>query len=148
MAYSRLAEPLFEKCMDQGKTLLILFADLDRLKYINDTFGHDIGNLAIKTIAAALQKCCPKKSVEMRYGGDEFVVLVPEYSEEQAKTLKRQILDEIKLQGAMLKTACPIDASIGYVIAQPGSSMSLNDCINLADERMYTVKKAKKVQRI
>jgi diguanylate cyclase (GGDEF)-like protein len=148
MAYSRLAEPLFAKCMDQGKSLLILFADLDRLKYINDTYGHDMGNLAIRTISGALQKCCPRDAVAMRYGGDEFVVLVPEYSEVQAKTLKRQILDEIKVQEALHKTGFPIDASIGYVIAQPGTPMSLNDCINLADERMYTVKKAKKVQRI
>jgi diguanylate cyclase (GGDEF)-like protein len=107
-----------------------------------------MGNLAIKTIAGAIQKCCPRESVAMRYGGDEFVVLVPECNEEQAKILKRQILDEIKVQEAILKTGFPIDASIGYVIAQPGTPMSLNDCINLADERMYTVKKAKKVQRI
>jgi diguanylate cyclase (GGDEF)-like protein len=148
MAYSRMAMPLFEKCMDQQRNLLILFVDLDRLKYINDTYGHDMGNLAIKTIAGALQKCCPKESVAMRYGGDEFVVLVPDYNEEQAKNAKRQILDQIKMQEAILKTAFPIDASIGYVIAQPGTTMSLNDCINLADERMYTVKKAKKVQRV
>jgi diguanylate cyclase (GGDEF)-like protein len=148
MAYNRLAVPLFEKCMEQHRNLLIMFVDLDRLKYINDTYGHDMGNLAIKTISGALQKCCPRESVAMRYGGDEFVVLVPDYSEEQSKNLKRQISDQIKQQEAMLKPGFPIDASIGYAIAQPGISLSLNDCINLADERMYTAKKAKKVQRI
>jgi diguanylate cyclase (GGDEF)-like protein len=148
MAYNRLAVPLFEKCMDQGEPLSILFVDLDRLKYINDTYGHDMGNIAIKAIAGSLQKCCPKDAIEMRYGGDEFVVLVPGYDEEQSKVLKRQILEQIKLQEAMLKTSFAIDASIGYVVAKPENPMKLNDYINLADERMYSVKKAKKAQSI
>jgi diguanylate cyclase (GGDEF)-like protein len=148
MAYSRLAVPLFEKCREQGKPLLILFVDMDRLKYINDTFGHDMGNLAIKAIANTVQKCCPKEAVAMRYGGDEFVVLVPDCDEEQAKILKDQIQEQIENQKTVLNTGFPIEASIGYVVTSKGNNMNLNDYINLADEKMYAIKKAKKAQRV
>ncbi|MCD7835955.1 MAG: GGDEF domain-containing protein [Lachnospiraceae bacterium] len=148
MAYSRLAVPLFEKCMDEGKPLLILFIDLDRLKYINDTFGHDMGNIAIKAIAGTLQRCSPEEAVAMRYGGDEFVVLVPNYTEKRAETLVKEITTQIKKQKKLLNTAFPIEASIGYAVTTEKNMKSLNDYINLADERMYSVKKEKKAERI
>jgi diguanylate cyclase (GGDEF)-like protein len=148
MAYSRLAVPLFEACRKQEQPLLILFVDMDRLKYINDTFGHDMGNLAIKTISGAVQECCPKESVAMRYGGDEFVVLVPGYGEEQARALMGQIQARIEDQKSRMNTGFPIEASIGYVITSQENTMNLNDYINLADEKMYAIKKAKKAQRI
>jgi diguanylate cyclase (GGDEF)-like protein len=148
MAYSRLAVPLFEACREQAKPLLILFVDMDRLKYINDTFGHDMGNLAIKAIAGTVQKCCPKEAIAMRYGGDEFVVLVPDYNEDQAKVLMEQIQEQIDNQKKIMNTGFPIEASIGYVITSREKTMNLNDYINLADEKMYAIKKAKKAQRI
>lgn len=50
MAYNRYAIPMYQECMQRGENLLIMFVDVDRLKYINDNFGHDTGNIAIKTI--------------------------------------------------------------------------------------------------
>ncbi len=147
MAYSRLAVPLFEKCRESGKLLLILFIDMDRLKYINDTFGHDMGNIAIKAIAGTVQKCCPKGAIAMRYGGDEFVVLVPDYNEKKAEALVKKITAQISRQSELLNTGFPIEASIGYAITSKKNTMNLNDYINLADERMYAVKKAKKAER-
>ena len=148
MAYTKLAVPLFEKCKYQKLPLMIMFVDLDRLKYINDTFGHDMGNLAIKAISESVQKCCPNEGIAMRYGGDEFVVLIPNYTKESAEKLLAEIQKEIALQQDKLTTGFPIDASIGYVITSSESSMNLNDYINLADEQMYAIKKAKKAERI
>ena len=50
-----------------------MFIDADHLKYINDTFGHDMGNLEIRGIADGIRKVFPPEAVSMRYGGDEFV---------------------------------------------------------------------------
>ena len=95
MAYTKLAVPLFEKCKYQKQPLMIMFVDLDRLKYINDTFGHDMGNLAIKVISESVQKCCPDEGIAMRYGGDEFVVLIPGYNKDATEELLAEIQKEI-----------------------------------------------------
>ncbi len=148
MAYSRLAVPLFEKCRESGLPLLILFIDMDRLKYINDTFGHDMGNIAIKAISCTVQKCCPDEAVAMRYGGDEFVVLVPGYDEKKTEALVKKITTQMKKQANLLNTGFPIEASIGYAITSNEDNKNLNDYINLADERMYSIKKSKKAERV
>ncbi len=146
MAYNRLAVPLFEQCVKNGNPILIMFVDVDRLKYINDNFGHDMGNIAIKTVSSAIQKFCPQEGVAMRYGGDEFVVLVPKYDQAMAEDMVAKMYQMIDSADKSLNTNFPIEASIGFVIAENGEK-NLNDCINLADEKMYEVKKAKKVQR-
>ena len=105
-----------------------------------------MGNIAIKAISSTIQKYCPQEGVAMRYGGDEFVVLIPKYDSAQAEKLVKGMYHTIENMEKSLNTNFPIEASIGYVIAQ-GKERNLNDCINLADERMYEVKKAKKVQR-
>ena len=75
-----------------------MFIDADHLKYINDTFGHDMGNLEIRGIADGIRKVFPPEAVSMRYGGDEFVVLLPGCEKTQAESLKAaflKALDEI-----------------------------------------------------
>lgn len=146
MAYNRLALPLFEKCIKNGDPILIMFVDVDRLKYINDNFGHDMGNIAIKAISSTIQKYCPQEGIAMRYGGDEFVVLIPKYNDKMAEKMVRKMYQMIEKTEKSLNTNFPIEASIGFVIAE-NREISLNDYINLADEKMYEVKKAKKVQR-
>lgn len=146
MAYSRLAVPLYEKQRKNNAPLAILFVDADRLKYINDNFGHDMGNLVIKTVSGAIEQVCPKETVALRYGGDEFIVMIPDIMEEQVKQVAEEIEQNVLITAEKLDLKFPVTVSIGYALADD-SMESLNDCINLADERMYMVKKSKKVQR-
>lgn len=146
MAYNRLAVPLFEQEIRKKEPLLIMFVDVDRLKYINDTFGHDMGNVAIQAVASAIRKCCPQDGVAMRYGGDEFIVLIPKQDREEAELLVKRLQDLILQSEKSLDQDFPVEASIGYVIADD-ESKSLNEYINLADEQMYCNKKAKHVER-
>jgi diguanylate cyclase (GGDEF)-like protein len=143
MAYNQFAIPKFEQCMQSGTPLLIMFWDLDRLKYINDTFGHDMGNTAIVAITDSIRDCCSADAIAMRYGGDEFIVLEAGYEEEQAKQMIADIEGEIARKRATLKTPFELKASVGYVIASDPTK-SLNDYINLADEGMYRNKKTRK----
>jgi diguanylate cyclase (GGDEF)-like protein len=143
MAYNQFAIPKFEQCMQKGIPLLIMFWDLDRLKYINDTFGHDMGNTAIVAITDSIRDCCTADAIAMRYGGDEFVVLEAGCGEEQAQKLISAIEREIDEKRAGLETPFELNASVGYVIASDPAK-SLNDYINLADEGMYRNKNARK----
>ena len=146
MAYNRLAIPLYERCMKENRTMLVMFVDADHLKYINDHFGHDMGNLAISSIASVLRQHCPVESISIRYGGDEFVCVIPDYNKQKIQELAHTLLDSLEVFSANSRMGFPIEASIGWVIADdPG--LTLNDYINLADEKMYSVKKSRKAER-
>ena len=146
MAYEKLALPVFNQYMKSKKTVGIMFIDADHLKYINDTFGHDMGNLAISSIASVIRQHCPDNSVSMRYGGDEFVCVIPDYDQTQMQKLKQNLLDSLTTLSRNSRMAFPIEASIGFVVAD-NSVFSLNDYINLADEKMYVEKKERKATR-
>ncbi len=140
MAYNRYAVPMFQQCMKNNQGLLVMFVDVDRLKYINDTFGHDTGNVAIKTIAMATSNQIPEDGIVIRYGGDEFVALVPNMTEEQAEDIVRRIYLHVAKVSHALNIGFEITASIGFVVATD-STRSLGDYINDADDRMYNVKR-------
>lgn len=146
MAYEKLAVPMFQNYMQKKKTLGILFVDADHLKYINDTFGHDMGNLAISSIASVLHQNCPVGSICMRYGGDEFVCIVPDLDQRKLQQLEKNILHSFEKLSSANRFSFPIEASIGSVIADD-PIFSLNDYINLADQKMYQIKKARKATR-
>ena len=146
MAYEKLALPLFQKYMQKKKHLGILFVDADHLKYINDNFGHDMGNLAIRSIASAIHKSCPVGSVCMRYGGDEFVCVIPDFDLPRMHQLEKTILHALEEISDVSRFPFPLETSIGSVIADD-AVFSLNDYINLADQKMYASKKARKAAR-
>lgn len=146
MAYEKLALPLFQQYIQTGRPIGIMFIDADHLKYINDSFGHDMGNLAIRSIASVIQDQCPDNAVSMRYGGDEFVCVIPDYSQSQMQQLKKSILDSLEKLTISSHLAFPLEASIGFVVADD-PIFSLNDYINLADEKMYAAKKERKATR-
>ena len=130
----------------KGRPVGIMFADADHLKYINDSFGHDMGNFAIRSIASIIQQQCPVGSISMRYGGDEFVCVIPDYSQSKMQQLKNSILASLEQLSASSHMTFPLEASIGFVVADD-PAFSLNDYINLADEKMYAEKKEHKATR-
>ncbi len=146
MAYEKLALPMFHQYMQNEKPVGIMFIDADHLKYINDNFGHDMGNLAISSIASVIRQQAPANSVSMRYGGDEFVCIIPDYTHTQMQKLTQDITASLETLSDNSHMAFPIEASIGFVVADD-PLFSLNDYINLADEKMYLAKKKRGVTR-
>lgn len=146
MAYNQLAGPLFDRCMKEKRMLAIMFFDADHLKMVNDKYGHDMGNVIIRGVADAVKRCFPHESVAMRYGGDEFVVLVPDCNEQMANDIEEHFHKTLKDITLAKKLPFCIEASSGFVIAVD-NSRSLDDYINEADELMYQAKKRRKAQR-
>lgn len=83
----------------------------------------------------------------MRYGGDEFVVVLPDFDEKRARQLYDKFPETLTHIAEKCNVEFPIEASIGYVVVDDYDK-SINDYINEADERMYEHKKARKAQRI
>ena len=147
LGYQRLSAISFTEAMDNQKALCILFLDVDRLKYINDTFGHSYGDFAIITASKAIQKYCGEGSIPCRTGGDEFVVILPDSSISGLDALIENIRAELYATAQDMNLPFELSISIGFSITDPASGRSFEDYVKEADDMMYKEKCAKKVQR-
>ena len=147
LGYQKLACTLFEEKKKRKENLRIMFLDMDRLKYINDHFGHEFGDFAIKTIANAIMNNCPKGSVPVRTGGDEFVVIHQMMDEQGAKDIEQNIRRQIQEKAEQMQFPFELSVSIGCISTDMNTDKTLDDYIREADEIMYKEKAAKKVNR-
>ena len=130
-----------------GSTLLIISADMDRLKYINDTFGHAEGDSAIITIANALVSSSLHSKLCARFGGDEFCAAIFTYSndpEQVFEEFKVRFLDALVEYNRNSGKPYNVRASIGCSYATVDTDLNIDDLINKADEQMYVYKLAHK----
>lgn len=122
------------------KSLAILFIDLDHFKNINDSFGHDIGDRVIQTTAERIRKCIRKDDCLARFGGDEFVVLIDNYSyKSDLEALAENIISCISKPILIGNMTMFVSCSIGISMYQEGID-SYHDFIKYADTAMYKAK--------
>ena len=147
LGYHELAYPLYRKMASRGEKLSILFLDMDRLKHINDDYGHGEGDGAILCVATAIRENVPSDAIPVRYGGDEFLVIVPGGDDAAVAGLLGAIEAAIPPRAEEQGLHETPGISTGYVIAEADSGKSLDEHVHEADELMYIQKKAKKAQR-
>lgn len=147
LGYHELAYPLYHEVVGRGGRLAVVFVDMDRLKTINDTFGHATGDLAIRAAASSIRDCVPQSALPVRYGGDEFLVLTPARDERDVDRLIGRITDALAQR--ILEASIPdmFGLSFGYVLTDPEGTEPLDECVVRADARMYAEKKRKRAQR-
>lgn len=145
--YKKLGTRVFRTARREQKKLTILFADVDRLKYINDTYGHDCGDAAIRTAAQALQRSAPKDAVAARMGGDEFIVITEQRTEEEILQMMENIRQALDDQGKEQRLPFRVEMSLGAVVADPSDGSTLEDYVRKADAQMYQEKTDKKANR-
>ena len=138
----RLFQALARARRDMG-SLAVVFLDLDRLKPVNDTLGHDIGDLLLKEVANRLRQVMTRKSDTVaRLGGDEFVVLLPRINKDQdAVSVAENILHTLNQPFSIEQHAIHISASIGIAI-YPQHGDEVNQLLRHADAAMYCAKHA------
>jgi diguanylate cyclase (GGDEF)-like protein len=120
--------------------LLVFFADVDNLKEINDTYGHQEGDLALVRTADALEQTFRNSDVIARLGGDEFAVLALEATSENREVILRRLEKNIKGANAG-ESRYELSLSIGMSRFDPKHPVSLGKLIASADEAMYEEKK-------
>ena len=147
LGYQKLAEKFYKTMHQNGESVLIMFIDLDRLKYINDNFGHELGDLAIVITAKAILKYCEKEGVPTRTGGDEFVLIQKAGSQKEIDEMISNIRKEITEASVRVNFPMDMSVSIGTAVAVPDGQKTLEDYVREADEMMYTEKVKKKVER-
>ncbi len=123
---------------------MLMFIDLDGLKGINDTFGHAVGDEAIRAVADVLTRSCTEGEIFCRFGGDEFIVFAADFSDEDAKQLTAKIQENILWFNNASDNGYELSASTGYVIAVPKMGEDLFRFVTEADKVMYETKRKKK----
>lgn len=121
----------------------IISIDVDHLKYVNDTFGHMAGDDYLCTIVATIQHTIRSSDVFCRFGGDEFLLLLPKCQEEFAYLKMRQINKTL----SSLKKEYTLSISYGILYVEQGSTITLNEILPLIDKKMYEYKKLHKKLR-
>ncbi len=122
----------------------IVFMDLNRFKYVNDTFGHDKGDLLLKVFSRELGETFGKIGFSCRVGGDEFVTILQNASEEEIKEAWEKLCKRLKEESSGLEFDYEITCSYGVAVRKKGESESLEAVMQLADERMYQYKAKQK----
>ena len=146
LGYQNQACRIFKESKEKNQDLSILFMDMDRLKYMNDTFGHECGDLAIKITARAILRFCPDNAVAIRMGGDEFLVILTKSQDEMTR-LVNSIRKDISARVKLLDFPCELGISAGGIDTDMRCSKELDDYVREADEVMYQEKTARKKQR-
>jgi diguanylate cyclase (GGDEF)-like protein len=133
-------ENVLKDTLETPKPVAVLFVDLDGFKGINDTLGHSIGDLLLKSIAIRIRDILPANGRIARLGGDEFAILQISAEQPSAATaLAQQIIDVVGRPSTIEGYDVTISASVGIAVANTGS-MSAESFLKSADIAMYSAK--------
>ncbi|MEK9764878.1 MAG: GGDEF domain-containing protein [Thalassolituus sp.] len=134
-------EQELERTRRTGEPVTLMMVDLDHFKSINDTWGHESGNVVLKTVADLLQTQTRKLDICCRYGGEEFAVILPATQLMLAKQVAERF--RMALEGLDIdlgETSINVTASIGIAVSDGRSGDEVPTLITRADECLYEAK--------
>ena len=124
----------------QHKQVALLFIDLDRFKSVNDTLGHEVGDKLLQHVAKRLTACIRYGDTACRYGGDEFVIMLPEIDgQESVSTVTEKIRAHLAVSYVLDDVVIEVTASIGTAVYR-NDGQDCGDLIRQADIAMYLAK--------
>ncbi|GEM_PF-6697028 len=131
---------MLEQCADGGRGLALAFVDMDHFKSLNDSLGHDFGDECLKRLCRFMKELLPRQAVIGRFGGDEFLVLLPGadyFQAAEALALLNPALG--KTSG---KQGVALSVSVGIADCMSGQKMAMADLLKQADVSLYAAKAA------
>ena len=127
-----------ENSVLKGKNFSVLMIDIDFFKQVNDTYGHDQGDITLQYLAQMMQASFRKNDLCCRYGGEEFVVIIPELTAQEAYERAEKFRHAIEL--LQIDIVGKITVSIGIASWSKNSKQSIADVFKLADTQLYRAK--------
>lgn len=134
--------------VENGEPFSVALFDVDKFKWINDTFGHLAGDKVLKKVAQSLQETFRKNDFIARFGGDEFAVVVEGLREEMARQRIMKFQENFKKKRFVSRNTGDIEVTLSAGIAESTAGEDAEDIIQRADRDMYTFKKKRKPPQI
>ena len=142
--FMTLAEQQLKVANRAKKGLLMIFADIDGMKDINDTLGHMQGDSALIDTAEILRKTFRESDIIARYGGDEFIILSIENTESGAELFENRLREHLEYHNKHESSTYTLSLSTGFARYDPENPLSIEDLLVEADHIMYDKKNVKK----
>ncbi len=129
----------YNKVLDEGKPLTLFISDIDKFKRVNDTYGHNAGDDVLAFVAALMERFCSEKQAVYRWGGEEFIMMMPGTTLEEG-VKKAENLREKIMNSTIDADGNTINVTMSFGVRQFDKDMSIEDNISKADEHLYTAK--------
>ena len=139
--------PIWQRLCAMGESAAFISFDMDRLKQINDTFGHQAGDYAIRLTGDAIRRAAPKDAILARMGGDEFLAVMPRADDQAAKRFMRDFQKQLKALNKQEDRAFNVEASCGAVVIHMNGLSTIEECIQRSDEELYRQKDKRHTER-
>ena len=139
--FTELSEQLFSAHERSGRKLSLLFIDLDHFKSVNDNYGHDIGDLVLKTVAQIFRGAIRRSDIFGRLGGEEFALLLPDTDIDEACVIADRI--RVRLSGTKIAfddSSVSVTMSVGAASNEDEAAISLKKLSKYADQALYRAK--------
>jgi diguanylate cyclase (GGDEF)-like protein len=142
------AKSLIKKKENQGLRALVMYADMDNLKIVNDRFGHEDGDFSLRFIADILKEAVRSQDIVARMGGDEFAALVIVGNQENMAVQIRKRIDElIMTKNAQTDKEYFVNMSVGFHEFVCDADADIMELLDKADKNLY-IEKKNKVKKI
>ncbi len=140
LAFDEISGQIWNNAVQNDQDLCFLMLDIDHFKEINDNYGHHAGDMVLKTLSSILKKTVREGDVLVRWGGEEFAIILPQTSLQPAIKLAERIRKEIenlqiKTDGAIIKTTVSIGVS-----QKTDSTATIDELFSMADANLYKAK--------
>lgn len=132
-------ERLYQKCQQQDTKSGIIMCDIDFFKKVNDTYGHNGGDAVLVNISNILKSCVEQRGEVIRWGGEEFLLLLPDTCKEEISRLAHFIRECVE-QSVCAYEQQIIRVTMSFGVAMIDRDLSADDNIKCADERLYLAK--------
>ncbi|MEO8670281.1 MAG: diguanylate cyclase [Tahibacter sp.] len=136
--------PSMATCVAAAKPYSLLVADLDHFKHVNDDYGHLVGDDCLRTIAAVLVEAAGEGSIVARFGGEEFIVLMPGADQLDARRIGESIRQRVSAQSISADDGkrVRLTVSVGIATTSNAADVQPETLLRRADEAMYEAKRA------
>lgn len=142
----KLIYPFLQECQQTGGQGIVMIADVDRMKTINDKFGHGNGDLALRIVSAVLKEQLPSGFVVARFGGDEFFIAGRSSEGVSVDSIIEDITRQLAAESARRQIPFELTVSLGGITMEKGEPFVLEKCLQKADEYMYAAKRKRHAQ--
>ena len=138
---------MYERLLRDGGSMAIISIDMDGLKTVNDSYGHNEGDVSLLAIANAIKSACFSSEQCYRVGGDEFQVLAMDYSENSVRKFIKRFDAALEEFNAKSGKNYIVQASCGYAMCTPDVKKTLREWLTASDNNMYAMKEKNKLTR-